>query len=156
MANSSILSLPNITVPLSRRFWLTVLSYSGLKPSKILLAAWLSTPFVQKRSFIPSGIPHISGALPCDSRSSAFSACAKASSGVLCTKAPKGSAASISARQLLVNSTEDISFDRRRSRASEIVSLFNSPIILQPLEQHKTLLWTKARFSKRKPACLHP
>jgi len=57
MANSSRFSLPSVTEPASFSFWLTVDSYCGLKPSRMWLAAVVSTPLVQNRSLMPSGMP---------------------------------------------------------------------------------------------------
>ena len=43
--------------PASHRFCDTVNSYSGVKPSRMWLAAVDATPLVQNRSFIPIGTP---------------------------------------------------------------------------------------------------
>ena len=64
-------SLPSITAPAENSFCVTVDSYSGRKPRRMLEAACEGTPLVQKRSLMPSGMPHIAGASPAFSRASA-------------------------------------------------------------------------------------
>ena len=64
-------SLPRVIAPAFFKFCVTVLSYSGLKPSRILLAAWVKTPLQAKRSFTPIGMPQSAGASPCFKRKSA-------------------------------------------------------------------------------------
>src|SRR5690606_29800088 len=69
--------------PASQSFWLTVLSYSGTKPSRMWLAAVVCTPFVANRSFIPIGTPAIlPSGLPEARSASTFSAASSAFSGV--------------------------------------------------------------------------
>ena len=87
MANSSRLSLPSITAPAFQRFWLTVDSYSGLKPSRIWEAAVVSTPSVQNRSLMPIGRPSMAPPSPFASFSSDALAIARALSGVSVMKA---------------------------------------------------------------------
>src|SRR5690606_31014147 len=93
-----MLSLPSMTAPASASCWLTVDSYSGRKPFRMFDAACDGTPLVQKRSLIPTGIPHIDGASPALIRLSAAAARSRAISGVLWTKALSAPAPSIAAR----------------------------------------------------------
>src|SRR5690606_36547747 len=69
--------------PASHSFWLTVLSYSGTKPSRMWLAAVVCTPRVANRSFIPIGTPAIlPSGLPEARIASTLSAASSAFSGV--------------------------------------------------------------------------
>src|SRR6476646_9646868 len=77
IANSSMLSLPSIPAPALRRLPLTVLSYGGLNPLRMLLPAVVSTPSVANKSLMPSGMP---ASDPVTSPESAASAAASASS----------------------------------------------------------------------------
>src|SRR5690349_355601 len=82
MANSSQLSLPSITAPAFHRLEPTVDSYVGVKSSRIFEHAVVRTPFVQKRSLLPSGRPSSGRASPDFRRLSLSAACFRASSGV--------------------------------------------------------------------------
>ena len=57
MANWSVLTFPNMTVPASFNCCVTVDSYGGTKCDKILEAAVVRTPFVQYKSLLAIGIP---------------------------------------------------------------------------------------------------
>src|SRR6185312_226796 len=74
MANSSMLVLPSITAPALNRFAVTVDSYGGRKPFRMREPAVVSTPSVQNRSLIPTGMPSMSPALPDLRRASEASA----------------------------------------------------------------------------------
>ena len=156
MANSSMLSLPSITAPLSCSCCETVDSYSGLNPSRMAEAACDSTPLVQNRSLIPIGNPHMAGASPSAIRASAAAARSIAISGVLWTNAFKAPAPSIAARQLSVSAFDVVSPLRSRSRASARPSLFSSVIIQPPSALQRTLHGHRARFSEPCPAGPHP
>jgi hypothetical protein len=83
IANWSRLSLPSMPAPASHSFWLTVLSYSGTKPSRMWLAAVVCTPRVANRSFIPIGTPaSLPSGLPAARSASTLSAASSAFSGV--------------------------------------------------------------------------
>ncbi len=64
IANSSILSLPNITAPWPFSFFTTVASYGGTKSSRIFEAQVVCTPFVQRTSLRAIGIPVSGSASP--------------------------------------------------------------------------------------------
>src|SRR5690606_32613278 len=64
MANSSMATLPSITAPSRHKLAVTVDSYCGLKPVRILLDAWAATPLVQNRSLMASGMPASGPAWP--------------------------------------------------------------------------------------------
>jgi len=88
IANWSRLSFPSIPAPASHSFWLTVLSYSGVKPSRMWLAAVVWTPRVANRSFIPIGTPaNLPSGLPAARSASIWRAASSAFSGVATMKA---------------------------------------------------------------------
>ena len=78
IANWSMLSLPSMPAPAPQSRAETVDSYSGLKPSRMWLAAVVCTPFVQKRSFMPIGTPESGLSVPSLRSRSARSAAATA------------------------------------------------------------------------------
>ena len=75
-------NFPSITAPESQSCFVIVLSYSGINPERIPDPAWEAIPLVQKRSFIPIGIPHIEGASPLAIRKSELLALSNDNSGV--------------------------------------------------------------------------
>ncbi len=85
IANSSLLSLPSMTAPAAQRLAPTVLSYVGLKSSRIFEQAVVRMPSVQKRSLLPMGRPSRGRASPFLKRASLSFACASACSGVTST-----------------------------------------------------------------------
>ena len=91
--------------PASHRFCETVLSYSGLNPSKICDAAVVCTPCVANRSFMPIGTPAIlPKVLPAARSASTFSAAASAWSGVVTMKALSAAASATAALKLSATS----------------------------------------------------
>ena len=98
IANWSRLSLPNMPAPASHSFCETVDSYSGVKPSRILLAAEVCTPLVANRSFMPIGTPaSLPSALPAARSASTLRAASSAASGVVTIKALSAACASATA-----------------------------------------------------------
>ena len=98
MANWSRLSLPSMPAPASHRFCDTVLSYCGVKPSRMWLAAVVCTPLVANRSFIPMGTPPIAPrSSPFARFASVASAAASAWSGVVTMKALRSAASATAA-----------------------------------------------------------
>src|SRR3990170_3904717 len=94
IANWSMLSLPSMPAPASHNFWLTVLSYSGTKPSRMWLPAVVCTPRGQNRSFIPIGTPAIlPSGRPAARSASTLSAASSAFSGVATMNALSAAAA---------------------------------------------------------------
>ena len=94
MANWSRLSLPSMPAPALKRLAETVDSYCGTKPLRMPLAAVVSTPWVQNRSFMPTGTPAILPRVsPFALALSADSAADRACSGVSTRKAFSGFAA---------------------------------------------------------------
>src|SRR6185369_4749810 len=119
IANSSRFVLPNITLPACQSFAVTVDSYCGTKPFRILDAAVVCVPLVQKRSLMASGMPSSVPAFPSAIRLSAASASAIARSGVVTMNAFSfGFNASIFARYAFASSLAEIFFAFRASRAS--------------------------------------
>src|SRR3569623_1409716 len=87
MANSARLALPSITAPSRHRLAVTVDSYGGTKPFRILLPAVVCTPLVQKRYLIASGMPSSGLRSPLLRLASTALAWSMASSGVSTMKA---------------------------------------------------------------------
>src|SRR5262245_20312614 len=85
MANSSLLSLPNMTAPSRQSCAVTVDSYCGTKFLRMLLHAVVRTLSVQNRSLMPSGTPSSGRASPAAMRFSLSAAMASAFSGVSST-----------------------------------------------------------------------
>ncbi|MCY1361004.1 hypothetical protein D9M69_476550 [compost metagenome] len=86
MANSSMFSLPRVTVPAAASFSTTVASYGALKPSRIFEAQLVSTPWVQNRSLWAIGAPSRAPFSPAARRASAAWAWARANSSVTVMK----------------------------------------------------------------------
>ncbi len=79
IANWSRFSLPSIPAPAFHRLPDTVDSYCGTNPFRMPLAAVVSTPWVQNRSFMPIGTPASGfGVSPAARASSAAFAAARA------------------------------------------------------------------------------
>ena len=108
-ANSSRLVLPNSGMPAALSFSMTVASYGGTQPSRILEAAVVSMPLVTIMSLMAIGTPASSGraALSSADLASKASACSRATSPETFRKAlMDGSAASITLRWASTSSRE--------------------------------------------------
>ncbi len=124
-----MLSLPSIPAPALRKLAVTVLSYGGLKPLRMLLPAVVSTPSVANKSLMPSGIP---ASEPVALPESAASAAASASSGVSTVYAFSAFAPATAALKLSATSRAVNSLARSPSRSSVIV-LVVSPDTIRSL-----------------------
>ena len=118
IANSSMFSLPSITVPAALRPTTTVASYGDTKSASIFEPQVVRTPSVQKMSLWAIGTPVSGPARPAARASSAACAAAKAPSAVTVTKALRaGWPAAMRSRQARVSSTLEYS-PRSSPRAS--------------------------------------
>ena len=86
MANSSMLVLPNITVPAAARCSTTVALYGAVKLSSIFDPQLVFTPWVQKMSLWAIGTPVSGCGFPAAIISSAARASARARSAVTVMK----------------------------------------------------------------------
>lgn len=125
MANSSMLVLPRMTTSAALRRLVTVASYGGIQPSRILEPTVVGTPSVVKMSFSASGTPASGPSFsPFARLASTARACASAPSRSTCRKALTfSSTAAIRARCASVTSTAVSSPEAIFSAVSAAVSL---------------------------------
>ena len=128
IANSSMLVLPRITTSAAFSRWVTVASYGGIQPSRILEPTVVGTPSVVKMSLSASGTPASGPSRsPAARLASTARAWASAPSRSTCRKACTfSSTASIRARCASVTSTAVSSPAAIRAAVSAAVSLMMS------------------------------
>ncbi len=134
MANSSMLVLPRMTTSASFRRLVSVASYGGIQPSRILEPTVVGTPLVVKMSFRASGTPASGPSFSPRSRLASTSrAWASAPSRSTCRKAwTFSSTASMRARWASVTSTAVSSPAAIFSAISAAVSLMMSVTVTPP------------------------
>src|SRR4051812_28364254 len=137
MANSSMLVLPRMTTSASFSFLVTVASYGGIQPSRILEPTVVGMPSVVKMSLSASGTPASGPSFSPRARfSSTARACARAPSRSTCRKACTfSSTASIRARWASVTSTAVRSPEATFAAISAAVSLMMSVMVVLVLPQ---------------------
>src|SRR4051812_26777787 len=145
MANSSMLVLPRMTTSAAFSRLVTVASYGGMQPGRILEPTVVGTPSVVKMSLSAIGTPASGPSFsPLARFSSTARACARAPSRSTCRKACTfSSTASIRARWASVTSTAVSSPDAILAAIPAAVSLMMSVmffVLPQDLRHLETLL----------------
>src|SRR5579863_4124053 len=150
IANSSMLVLPIRTAPASRSRRVTVDSYGGYQPSRILEPQVAGAPTVANRSLTATGTPASApSGSPAARLRSTSRACASASSGFTCRNAlTRSSTAAMRSRCARVTSAAETSPAETAAASSAAVFVISSlmsgsslldqdPRHLEPLQLHR-------------------